>query len=121
MSIKIPQIPLMMLPHDIVVTTDMGNAASDFETPTPAPHVFKHVRVEPNDQTSTHEQNNVNINEYVGAYTLYIDAVNSVNSDDYEIKRGDVVSFNGDDRKVITVDKEYALNNQVHHWEVALQ
>lgn len=121
MGIKIPQIPRIALPHDVVITENAGNTASDFDAPTSVTHVFKHVRVEPNDQTSTHEQNNVNINEYVGAYTLFIDAVNSVNADNYEIKRGDVVTFDGDNRKVITVDKEYALANQVHHWEVALQ
>lgn len=121
MSIKIPHIPRITLPHDVVVTENAGNAASDFDEPTPVSHIFKHVRVEPNDQTSTHEQNNVNINEYVGAYTLFIDAVNSINVDSYEIKRGDIVTFHGIDRKVITVIQEYALEDQVHHWEVALQ
>lgn len=121
MGVRIPPIPKIALQHSVVVIDNAGNSATDFETSNPTEHEFRCVRVEASDTTTDRKLNNVSISEFTGTYTLFIDAVNSINADDYEIKRNDVVRFDDEERKVLTIDKEYALGTKFHHLEVTLQ
>jgi hypothetical protein len=53
---------------------------------------------------------------------LFVDATNSINNDDYLIKQGDRVYWNGVNRKVVGNSAIYALDaGHVHHWEVNLE
>ena len=84
--VKIPQIPLYLLIHDIKVK-ETQDSSSDSLHPKDNVKVyeFDHVRVQSKDmvsQTSNGPDNK-------GSYILFIDTVNSINSDDYLIKEGD--------------------------------
>lgn len=116
--VKIPQIPLYLLIHDIKVKEAQESSAGSLHPKDNAKiHEFDHVRVQSKDtasQTSNGPDNK-------GSYILFIDAVNSINSDDYLIREGDRVYWNGVSRKVMGISAIYALDEHIHHWEVNLE
>jgi len=111
-------IPLSLLIHDITVTEAQESQASSLHSHKAKQHVFEHVRVQPKDmasQAGTGAQNK-------GSYLVFIDYHNSINEDDYLIKEGDRVLWNGVNRKVMGNSPLYALDTEhVHHWEVTLE
>lgn len=117
--VNIPPIPMYMLIHNIEVKEAQESSASALHpSKSSKGHKFEHVRVQDKDtssQTSNGPDNK-------GTYILFIDATNSVNNDDYLIKQGDRVYWNGVNRKVVGNSAIYALDaGHVHHWEVNLE
>ena len=117
--VNIPQMPIYLLIHNIEVKEAQEPAASSLHPDKDKKrHKFNHVRVQPKDtasQTSNGPDNK-------GSYILFIDAVNSINEDDYLIKEGDRVFWNGVNRKVMGNSTIYALDPEhPHHWEVNLE
>lgn len=113
-------IPMEALVDTITVTEHQsGTLANDADPPTT--HVFEHVLVQPADkQQVTGGSGSASKMEIVGSYLMFIDCVNSVNADDYMIKLGDSVEWNGKPRKVTQVNPMKALLPAPHHWEVWL-
>jgi len=112
-------IPVKLLIHKVKVTQAQESQANSLHPSINSSiHLFERVRVQPKDtasQTSNGAENK-------GSYLLFIDAVNSINTDNYLIKAGDRVQWNGVNRKVMGISAIYALNAEnVHHWEVNLE
>lgn len=117
--VNIPPIPMYMLIHNVEVKEAQESSASALHPSKPSKsHKFEHVRVQDKDtssQTSNGPDNR-------GTYILFVDATNSINNDDYLIKQGDRVYWNGVNRKVVGNSAIYALDaGHVHHWEVNLE
>ena len=113
-------IPMEALVDTITVTEARSGTAAR-PAAAPASHEFSHVLVQPADKqqitggagASASLQNS-------GNYLVFIDAVNSVNADDYAIKLGDNVEWDGKVRRVTQVNPMKALLPTPHHWEVWL-
>lgn len=117
--VNVPPIPMYMLIHNVEVKEAQESSASALHpSKSSKSHKFEHVRVQDKDtssQTSNGPDNR-------GAYILFVDATNSINNDDYLIKQGDRVYWNGVNRKVVGNSAIYALDaGHVHHWEVNLE
>lgn len=114
-------IPLNVLIHEVTVveSSNNGSSASDIwdDDQEPAEHVLKRVRVQPLskkeivDGVPVIQGNN---------YLLFIDRVNSINSDGYVPQINDTVRFDDVAHKVIQVSEMYAESPEIHHWEVLL-
>lgn len=117
--VKISQIPICLLIHNIEVKEAQESSASSLHpSKNTKSHKFEHVRVQAKD-TTTQTSNGP---DSKGSYILFIDTVNSINDDDYLIKEGDRVYWNGVNRKVMGNSPIYALNpEKPHHWEVNLE
>lgn len=88
----------------------------------PAEHVFEHVLVQPADkQQITGGAGSSSKMQITGNYLVFVDRINSINIDDYDIKLGDTVEWEGKARKVTQVNPMKALLPIPHHWEVWLQ
>lgn len=112
-------IPLNVLIHNIeVIPEHEPNVGALHPSKDEKGHAFKRVRVQPKDTSSIGSTGP----ETKGSYLLFIDYLNSVNVDDYVVKPGDKVAWNGTSRKVIGISALYGLNPEhVHHWEVNLE
>ncbi|WP_338231654.1 putative minor capsid protein [Companilactobacillus muriivasis] len=112
-------IPKYLLIHNIEVKPEHESQAGALHPiEDEKGHVFKFVRVQPKD-TSSHSSTGP---DNKGSHLLFIDYQNSINVDDYLIRAGDTVIWNGTNRKVIGISALYGLNpDHVHHWEVNLE
>lgn len=117
--VNIPQIPIYLLIHNVEVKPASESSATALHSSKDIKsHKFERVRIEAKDITSQTS----NGPESKGSYILFIDSTNSINNDDYLIKQGDRVYWNGVNRKVVGNSAIYALDSDhVHHWEVNLE
>ncbi|APX72866.1 putative minor capsid protein [Companilactobacillus allii] len=120
---NIPAIPLYLLIHNIVIQESSETSSSSLKRPGKLiEHEFDRVRIEPKDKASITPTGVNNIPQNKGEFTLFIDSVNSINKDDYLLKIGDKVIWNGISRVAVSNYPVYSTDtNKPHHWEVELE
>lgn len=96
------------------------NTISNSKTTKPVKHEFKNVRVQLSSSTTNvgvdgKVQGKVNKSETL----IFIDAKNSINVDDYEIKKDDIVITDDGNFKVVAINVLKPFNS-IHHWEITI-